>query len=46
MPTLDWLARDAAFCVAEQVPTRVLRPHAAAHEVGDAAAHGNPADPG
>ena len=38
MPTLDWLNRDAAFRVAEQVPTRVLRPHAAGHEFGDAAA--------
>jgi hypothetical protein len=30
MPTLDWLDRDAAFRTAQQVPTRVLRPHAAA----------------
>ena len=30
MPTLDWLDRDAAFRSAAQVPTRVLRPHAAA----------------
>ena len=36
MPTLDWLARDAAFRVAEAVPTRVLCPHPAAAQVGDA----------
>ena len=30
MPTLDWLNRDAAFAIATQVPTRVLRPHRAA----------------
>ena len=35
MPTLDWLNRDAAFRIAEQVPTRVLRPHAAGHQFGD-----------
>ena len=35
MPTLDWLARDAAFRVAEAVPTRVLRPHPAAAQLGD-----------
>ena len=35
MPTLDWLNRDAAFRVAEAVPTRVLRPHAAGHRFGD-----------
>ena len=29
MPTLDWLSRDAAFRIAQQVPTRVLRPHRA-----------------
>ncbi|MBL8351497.1 MAG: hypothetical protein JNL87_14445 [Burkholderiaceae bacterium] len=38
MPTLEWLNRDAAFRIAEQVPTRVLRPHRAAPAiVGDAA---------
>ena len=37
MPTLDWLDRDAAFRIAERVPTRVLRPHAAGGEFGDAA---------
>ena len=36
MPTLDWLDRDAAFRIAERVPTRVLRPHAAGGEFGDA----------
>ena len=36
MPTLDWLARDAAFRVAEAVPWRVLRPHPAAAQLGDA----------
>jgi adenine-specific DNA-methyltransferase len=36
MPTLDWLARDAAFRMAEAVPTRVLRPHPAVSQVGDA----------
>ena len=35
MPTLDWLDRDAAFRVADAVPTRVLRPHAAGHRFGD-----------
>ncbi|MCB1996584.1 MAG: site-specific DNA-methyltransferase, partial [Rhodoferax sp.] len=41
MPTLDWLDRDAAFRTAAQVPTRVLRPHAAGHHFGDAATSGN-----
>ena len=41
MPTLDWLDRDAAFRTAQQVPTRVLRPHGAGHEFGDAAARDN-----
>ncbi|MDP1534528.1 MAG: site-specific DNA-methyltransferase, partial [Rubrivivax sp.] len=36
MPTLDWLNRDAAFRSAEQVPTRVLRPHVAGHAFGEA----------
>ena len=36
MPTLDWLNRDEAFRIAERVPTRVLRRHAAGHEVGNA----------
>jgi len=35
MPTLDWLDREAAFRTAQQVPTRVLRPHAAGHTFGD-----------
>lgn len=35
MPTLDWLNRDTAFTTAAGVPTRVLRPHAAAAVVGD-----------
>lgn len=35
MPTLDCLNRDAAFRVAETVPARVLRPHAAGHAFGD-----------
>jgi len=39
MPTLDWLNRDAAFRIAQGVPTRVLRPHAAGHLFGDAGAH-------
>jgi len=39
MPTLDWLNREDAFRIAARVPTRVLRPHAAAPAtVGDAAA--------
>jgi hypothetical protein len=38
MPTLDWLNRDAAFRTAEHVPTRVLRPHTAGHEFGEAGA--------
>lgn len=39
MPTLDWLNREEAFRIASRVPTRVLRPHAAAPAtVGDAAA--------
>ncbi|MEO8123234.1 MAG: hypothetical protein ABI633_04235 [Burkholderiales bacterium] len=37
MPTLDWLNRDAAFRIAERVPTRVLRPHHAGGAFGDAA---------
>lgn len=41
MPTLDWLARDAAHHIAQAVPTRVLRPHAAGAEHGDARS-GNP----
>jgi adenine-specific DNA-methyltransferase len=36
MPTLDWLDREAAFRTAQQVPTRVLRPHNAGHAFGDA----------
>ena len=35
MPTLDWLNREAAFRKAQQVPTRVLRPHAAGHRFGE-----------
>ena len=39
MPTLDWLNREGAFRVAARVPTRVLRPHAAAPQVvGEVAA--------
>jgi adenine-specific DNA-methyltransferase len=38
MPTLDWLDRQAAFSVATQTATHVLRPHAAGHVFGDAAA--------
>jgi hypothetical protein len=38
MPTLDWLNRDAAFRVADAVPTRVLRPHPAGHQFGAAEA--------
>lgn len=34
MPTLDWLNRDAAFRIAERVPTRVLLAHTAGHLVG------------
>ncbi|MCU0922657.1 MAG: site-specific DNA-methyltransferase [Burkholderiaceae bacterium] len=41
MPTLDWLNRDAAFRVAEAVPTRVLRPHAAGHVFGTPGDSGN-----
>ena len=41
MPTLDWLNREDAFRIAERVPTRVLRPHAAGHEFGDASSSGN-----
>lgn len=41
MPTLDWLHRDAAFRIADAVPTRVLRPHAAGHEFGAPGAAGN-----
>ncbi|MES2228008.1 MAG: site-specific DNA-methyltransferase [Pseudomonadota bacterium] len=37
MPTLDWLNRDDAFRIAQRVPTRVLRPHPAGGEFGDAA---------
>jgi adenine-specific DNA-methyltransferase len=36
MPTLDWLNREAALRTAQQVPTRVLRPHAAGAGFGDA----------
>ena len=36
MPTLDWLNRDQAFRVANRVPTRVLRPHVAGAQIGDA----------
>lgn len=35
MPTLDWLARDAAFTTAAATPTRVLRPHPAGAAFGD-----------
>lgn len=38
MPTLDWLDRQAAFSVATKTATHVLRPHAAGHVFGDAAA--------
>jgi adenine-specific DNA-methyltransferase len=38
MPTLDWLDRQAAFRVAAHTATHVLRPHAAGHVFGDAAA--------
>ncbi|MBS0592624.1 MAG: site-specific DNA-methyltransferase [Proteobacteria bacterium] len=41
MPTLDWLNRDAAFRIAEAVPTRVLRPHAAGHAFGEAGGDGH-----
>lgn len=41
MPTLDWLNRDAAFRIAEAVPTRVLRPHAAGQVFGEPGASGN-----
>lgn len=41
MPTLDWLDRQATFTVATHTPTHVLRPHAADHVFGDAAAAGN-----
>ena len=37
MPTLDWLDREDAFRIAQRVPTRVLRPHAAGGAHGDAA---------
>ncbi len=37
MPTLDWLDREDAFRIAQRVPTRVLRPHAAGGVQGDAA---------
>ncbi len=36
MPTLDWVNRDDAFRIAQRVPTRVLRPHAAGGVHGDA----------
>jgi adenine-specific DNA-methyltransferase len=38
MPTLDWLDRQTAFSVANKTATHVLRPHAAGHVFGDAAA--------
>lgn len=38
MPTLDWLDRQAAFSVAANTPTHVLRPHPADHVFGDATA--------
>jgi len=41
MPTLDWLDRQAAFSVAGQTATHVLRPHTAGHVFGDAAAARN-----
>ncbi len=41
MPTLDWLNRENAFRIAERVLTRVLRPHAAGHEFGNALSSGN-----
>ena len=41
MPTLDWLNREAAFQIAAKVPTRILRPHAADHVIGDPAGAGN-----
>jgi adenine-specific DNA-methyltransferase len=41
MPTLDWLDRQAAFSVATQTATHVLRPHAAGHIFGDTAAARN-----
>jgi adenine-specific DNA-methyltransferase len=41
MPTLDWLDRESAFRSAHQVPTRVLRPHAAAAVVGTPPPDGN-----
>lgn len=41
MPTLDWLNRDAAFRIAEGIPTRVLRPHHAGHVFGEQAGGGN-----
>jgi adenine-specific DNA-methyltransferase len=41
MPTLDWLDRQAAFSVATQTATHVLRPHAAGHVFGDAVAAKN-----
>ena len=37
MPTLDWLDRQAAFTVATNTATHVLRPHTAGHVFGDAA---------
>jgi len=37
MPTLDWLDRQAAFSIAANTATHVLRPHAAGHVFGDAA---------
>ena len=41
MPTLDWLSRDVAFRIADAVPTRVLRPHAAGHQFGQPGEAGN-----
>jgi len=41
MPTLDWLSRDAAFRMAEAMPTRVLRPHDAGHVYGEPGDSGN-----
>jgi adenine-specific DNA-methyltransferase len=41
MPTLDWLDRQAAFSVATNTATHVLRPHTAGHVFGDATAARN-----
>lgn len=38
MPTLDWLDRQAAFTVATNTATHVLRPHTVGHVFGDATA--------